>query len=1049
MTTREHEQTLNVQLADELRSLSLNAKPEAAQPGRRRIDVEVRIGPVLVAVEAEHGQSRAKQAEAIRDADARLQQGLAQCAVAVCYPDDTTRQTLSSANLQWTVRDTADNPLPASDTDWTTGDLEHLAAVIRLTPAQLGNPDYTAAALSSSLDGAVHRLNESQKQELARALDLPQQTRNRRPVRNPWDAPAKRALLVVATAVMFHSRLDSHRLELRPEYDNRTNPPEPFTGDWPPDMAQRCADAPDPVSAFSEAWDLILALDYKPIFETGRAALLSCPRDSAFTGAIRDAARSALAVVGDVAGLRHDLLGRIFHTVLDTARYDGSFYTTTPAATLLATLAIGENFCDWQDPEAIARLRITDPACGTGTLLMAAAERIRELAPQWRDNETVARALIEQVFSGYDVNLTATHMAATTLGLLSPSTRFENMKIGRATLGEDNNGEVKLGSLEMLGPDGQLPLLAWPTGISQFDTAVEMSQPEPSDLVIMNPPFTRDSLRHDQFSPDVERKIKAREKAIFANTPVHLSGNATPFLVLADYINKADCGTLASVLPLVAATNASTLSIRQHLAARYHIETIVTSHDPERIYFSENTSIGEMLLVCRRWPVDKGPKPATRVINLAANPDTPADAINVAWAINDGTITMRRDYCTVQEWPESKMAAGDWGAVQFLSPYLCEQFAKLRDSALFPATPLGRIAAVGPAGQRIRDAYARSAMPDAQGRSALWNHDTDVTQTMSARADTHIVAKPGLAHLAETYWQQRSRLLLPQRVRLNTVRALSVRLDMPAVGSAWVPCNPESETLEKAICVYLNSSVGILALLGNRSNTTPAYPRFSIDDMRQLVVPNFAAIDEDAAAHFARAYDALANRVLLPLPNMDVCDARRSLDATVAGALNLDRETVDTIRRSLAMEPSVTGQRYGEIAGAIIATDGDVPVRIIPHEPPEKSSLVLSPKELAWLEKFREKLQERFPGQVEDIVVYGPRSRGDTHPDSDFNTLIVISEGDWRKEDEVGYLGHLLDMDGFFVAPTILVCTKMEWNRHKELGSTLYEIVAREGVSVL
>ena len=399
--------------------IGLSARPEAAQPGRRRIDVEVRIGPVLVAVEAEHGQSAAKKAEAISDADARLQQGLAQCAVAVCYPDDTTRETLASADLQWTVRDSAADPTPASAADWTTGDLEQLAAVIRLTPAQLGNPDYTAAALSSSLDGAVHRLSESQKRELARALDLPQQTRNRRPVRNPWDAPAKRALLVVATAVMFHSRLDSHWMDLRPEHDNRTNPPEPFAGGWPPAMAQQCANSADPITAFVDAWDLILALDYKPIFETGRAALLSCPLDPAFTAAIRDTARAALTVVGDIAGLRHDLLGRIFHTVLDTARYDGSFYTTTPAATLLATLAIGEDFCYWQDPDAIARLRITDPACGTGTLLMAAAERIRELAPQWRYDETVARALIEQVFSGFDVNLTATHMAATTLGLLS------------------------------------------------------------------------------------------------------------------------------------------------------------------------------------------------------------------------------------------------------------------------------------------------------------------------------------------------------------------------------------------------------------------------------------------------------------------------------------------------------------------------------------------------------------------------------------------------------------------------------------------------------
>ena len=94
MTTKEWESVLNIRLADELRRYSLVAKPEVIHPGNRRIDVEVRIGPAVIAVEAEHGQSRAKQVEAIGDADARLEQGLAQCAVAVCYPDDTTEESM-------------------------------------------------------------------------------------------------------------------------------------------------------------------------------------------------------------------------------------------------------------------------------------------------------------------------------------------------------------------------------------------------------------------------------------------------------------------------------------------------------------------------------------------------------------------------------------------------------------------------------------------------------------------------------------------------------------------------------------------------------------------------------------------------------------------------------------------------------------------------------------------------------------------------------------------------------------------------------------------
>ena len=893
MSQRAHEHTLNVWLAAALREYGLHAIPERIQPGNRRIDVEVRIGPVVVALEAEHGQSPNKQASAIRDADARLQQGLAQCALAVCYPDNTTEESLPTARLLWSVRE----PSVARPAAWHDGDVEQLATVLRLLPAQLGDPDVLAAVLSASLDGAVDRLSESQKRDLALTLDLPLA---------PLDTAAKRALLVIVSAVMFHARLDSHLRGMKEEEMHST------VAAWPPAKAPVCAEAADPIAAFSEAWTLILRLDYKPIFETALAALSSCSHDLALTDAIRESARAALAVVRNIAGLRHDLLGRIFHTVLDSARYDGSFYTTTPAATLLATLAIADDMCDWQDPEAIARLRITDPACGTGTLLMAAAERIRDLAPQ--SHMAVATALIEQVLSGYDVNLTATHMAATTLGLLSPTTLFRQMKIGRAFLGVDHLGVAYLGSLEFL--DRQPYLVPWPQAaqaVSQIDSGEEIVRAEATDLVIMNPPYTRDSLRHDQFTPAEELKLKAREKELFANTPVRLSHNGSTFLYLADFLAKEDVGTVAVVLPLVGATNYSTLDIRKYLASRYHIETIVTSHDPQRIYFSENTNIGEMLLICRRWPADTA-KPATRVVNLAINPATPATALSVAHAITNRTIG---DYGTLQEWPAEKIAAGDWGAVQFLSPYLCAKFADIKSQELFPSIPIREIADVGPAGARIRDSFIKSKMPDEHGRIALWQHNTKRTQTMSAKADTHIIAKPQKEHLAESYWSQRGTLLLPTRIRLNTVRVLSVRLDTPALGSLWVPCRLHGSRdclleWEKALCIYLNSSIGVLAILGDRTNKTPSYPQLSLNDLRKLVVPDFAAIG--GAPVLAAIYDAHAEDTLLPLPQMNACPVRRALDEAVIATLGLDREMVATIRRSLAAEPSVTGRRYGGMA---------------------------------------------------------------------------------------------------------------------------------------
>ena len=121
--------------------------------------------------------------------------------------------------------------------------------------------------------------------------------------------------------------------------------------------------------------------------------------------------------------------------------------------------------------------------------------------------------------------------------------------------------------------------------------------------------------------------------------------------------------------------------------------------------------------------------------------------------------------------------------------------------------------------------------------------------------------------------------------------------------------------MEKSICAYMNSSIGILAILGNRSNKKPTYPNISIDDMHKLVVPDFAKIGESAVMSLAAAYDQHAESVMLPLPQMNDCPVRKALDDAVCAALAIDGETVATIRRQLAMEPSVTGKRYAGPAG--------------------------------------------------------------------------------------------------------------------------------------
>ena len=76
-----------------------------------------------------------------------------------------------------------------------------------------------------------------------------------------------------------------------------------------------------------------------------------------------------------------------------------------------------------------------------------------------------------------------------------------------------------------------------------------------------------------------------------------------------------------------------------------------------------------------------------------------------------------------------------------------------------------------------------------------------------------------------------------------------------------------------------------------------------------------AALDDSAVRRLVMAYDALCERTLLPLPQMDADPVRAELDAAVCAALDVDAEQVAIIRRHIAAEPSVTGRRYRGLGG--------------------------------------------------------------------------------------------------------------------------------------
>ena len=143
--------------------------------------------------------------------------------------------------------------------------------------------------------------------------------------------------------------------------------------------------AADPARALHGAWLPILKRDYAPVFGPALMVLDSLPSRRAVGNAVRTVAECAHRVADSVSELGYDHAGPLYHRILGSAKSDGAFYTNNVSALMLARLALSADFTDWSDPEAVAGLRIMDPACGTGTLLMAALQTVKARARVSRD----------------------------------------------------------------------------------------------------------------------------------------------------------------------------------------------------------------------------------------------------------------------------------------------------------------------------------------------------------------------------------------------------------------------------------------------------------------------------------------------------------------------------------------------------------------------------------------------------------------------------------------------------------------------------------------
>lgn len=106
----------------------------------------------------------------------------------------------------------------------------------------------------------------------------------------------------------------------------------------------------------------------------------------------------------------------------------------------------------------------------------------------------------------------------------------------------------------------------------------------------------------------------------------------------------------------------------------------------------------------------------------------------------------------------------------------------------------------------------------------------------------------------------------------------------------------------------------------------------------------------------------------------------------------------------------------------------------------------MNPIEQAVLEKFKALLQQRV--RVHQVILFGSRARGDAHPDSDVDVVVIV-DGDCDL-DSREYIRYCAWEAGFdeclLVVPVIY--TRDAWENSPVRFSLLVQAVKAEGVSV-
>ena len=702
------------------------------------------------------------------------------------------------------------------------------------------------------------------------------------------------------------------------------------------------------VRRLTREWERIMRHDFQPVLAPAVGTIQAIEDTGKTAGlerALRHIAAEAERIAETYADMGADHAGPLFNRVMGNQASDGAYFTRPVAASIAARLTLDAcGDVDWTEPETWKRHKTVDLACGSGTLLAAMLTDMKRRAREQDASEAqiadLQKLTVEETIKGLDINPVSLQLAASQLTTGNQEIRYRKMGLHLMPYGPvaDDPARVSAGSLELLGQKAIVPRkdelnltedeieshIVWDYGDdAELEDAVDAVKD--ARIVIMNPPFSSRKKMGEKFPQAIKVKLQQRVDAMEAyltNADPEMTDftdkNALEplFTALAERCTINVSGVLTMINPTIALSAPSAIHKRCTLAERYHISTVLTSHQPGQINLSQNTGINESIVVAKRH---QGPKPPTRFISLDRMPTDESEVAELHKSLSschEGAIA--DGWGVVSYWPAERMTKGDWTPAVWRSPELAEAAHILSTD-----TKLLRMNEKYTTRTTLQELYGlcRHAEKHEPGSfPVLASKSSDGQMTVQSTPDQHWVAtkndEPRRVANGGTYpeidkiLQKAGHLLITHGQRTTTARVTAVAAGDKYVGTGWMPVLEPSQAEAKALAVFLNSTAGRLQIMRN-PGTTIEFPLYNPADIGTIRVPN---LDDDHIRQVLADCWEQTKDTIVPQFRDGECRVRRLWDVAVAEAMGWDPDELARLRNLLHQEPHVRGLGYNQYA---------------------------------------------------------------------------------------------------------------------------------------